>query len=258
MQEKLYRQAREALHNAQKEQAAYERMASEYTDHLIHSRRIEASFSQLRRVCDEQQSLLEAEKAACGSVDTLTSRVEEIVQFGIQECDAHCRRLVSEEGYRKRRLLNGAVDNAVAWYRANGDIESVLRERQRTLDARISSSWQLSYLLEGQKKENKRALEAQEARRRLFSSCFEELSSLLVECGIPVPTLSRLDKDPKVIAFRQLLADADTQMSVHKKATLAIESGQPAPLQLPLISSPRGLLHTPQPPPREAHQIAVD
>jgi hypothetical protein len=202
-QEVHTRQVREALKALSKEQVAHEVAVRETAELSMRIARLEEAQAQFTASCKERRLLLADAHEACLFVNDVISDITDEVRTGLQLCQQHISRVLSEENFRKIRVATQPMHNAREWYRCVGDLLKIREHRRDHLRERMQGSWQLEFLLRQEEAAHTTVMEEYEAALHHIQVQWAKLTAQLVDLEVHVPVLAQYDKDPTVTRLRQ-------------------------------------------------------
>jgi hypothetical protein len=240
-QEKATRKIREHSMELRKEQAEHERTVSEYLEAMTQFKRTEAAHLQFAQACADRKAMLADAHRTCVFVQTIIAAVTDEVRIGLDQCRLHISRVVSEEDFRKKRVAAKPMSNVLQWYRALGDLRHIRRERLAEVEGRMAGSWQLGFLLSGERQAHADAVDDCNAQMAAIQALWARLSQQLVSLEVAPPVLFQLDKDPAVMAMRaRFMAVEGIGKERNMREVRKQIEGQPADaVVLPPVPPPR-------------------
>ncbi|KAI5686252.1 hypothetical protein MNV84_00162 [Leishmania braziliensis] len=191
-QEKSARRAREALKLFFMEQLKYEEVSQALLQDHLSLAQLEASHGQLHQAVQLRYGgVMESRKHAAALVQLLADSDTAVRQL-FDACEAHCRRVETDNHFTQCRLADQCTLALQQHCRCLHAMTALYEQRYATLEARSDDSWQRKFLLSG---------------GRDWAAA--NLSDVRVE-------LTQLEKDwQKVCALRAELELEPTQLDAH-------------------------------------------
>jgi hypothetical protein len=150
-QEKNVRRVREALKACFVDQIKYEEASQALLQDQLTLAQLEASHHQLRQAVQvRHEGALMSEKHAA-QLSQLLEDADAVAHDFFVACDAHTRRMTDEDYFIQCRLLDQCTQVLQQRCRCLHAIAALYDQRYATLEARAGGSWQLQFLLSGER-----------------------------------------------------------------------------------------------------------
>ncbi|KAG5488261.1 hypothetical protein LSCM4_08338 [Leishmania orientalis] len=150
-QEKSARRVREALKAFFVEQLQYEEASQALLQNHLSRTQLEASYTQLRQAVQlRYKGATESRKHAAELLQLLADG-DMAAQQLFDACEAHCRRIETDNNFIQCRLVDQCTLALQQRYRCVQAMAALYEQRYATLEARAGNSWQLQFLLSGER-----------------------------------------------------------------------------------------------------------
>ncbi|KAG5488113.1 hypothetical protein LSCM1_08178 [Leishmania martiniquensis] len=150
-QEKSARRVREALKAFFMEQLQYEEASQALLQNELSLAQLEASYGQLRQAVQlRYKGATESRKDAADLLQLLADG-DAAAQQLFDACEAHCRRIETDNNFIQCRLVDQCTLALQQRYRCVQVMAALYEQRYDTLEARAGDSWQLQFLLSGER-----------------------------------------------------------------------------------------------------------